>query len=88
MTSGDEVYTAARTALLDALEALGAHRGAITLVGAQAIYLRVGEADVAVADGEGVTMAIRGSSGLMSSTQVSGSLIALTSDLDRAMRSS
>ncbi len=49
MSGGDEVYTAARTVLLDALEALETHRAAITLVGAQAIYIRVGEADIAVA---------------------------------------
>jgi hypothetical protein len=45
----DELYTVARTVLLDALEALGEHRKALVLVGAQAIYLRVGEADLAVA---------------------------------------
>ena len=45
----DELYVIARRVLLDALEALGAHRDAIVLVGAQAIYLRVGEADLAVA---------------------------------------
>jgi len=45
----DELYTVARTVLLDALEALGEHREAMVLVGAQAIYLRVGEADLAVA---------------------------------------
>ena len=39
------------------------------------------------ADGEGVAMAIRGSSGLISSAEVSGSLIALTSELGIAMRS-
>ena len=33
----------------DALEALGPHRVAVTLVGAQAVYLRVGDADIAVA---------------------------------------
>jgi hypothetical protein len=44
----DELYTVARTVLLDALEALGEHRKALVLVGAQAIYLRVGEADLAV----------------------------------------
>lgn len=38
----------ARRALLDALEALGAHREAVVLVGAQAIYLHVGDADLAV----------------------------------------
>lgn len=45
----DELYIAARQALLDGLEALGDHRDALILVGAQAIYLRVGEADLAVA---------------------------------------
>jgi hypothetical protein len=45
----DELYVVARGVLLDALEALGNHRQAVVLVGAQAIYLRVGEADVAVA---------------------------------------
>lgn len=45
----DELYVVAREVLLDALEALGAHRSSIALVGAQAIYLRTGEADLAVA---------------------------------------
>lgn len=45
----DELYVLARRVLLDALEAVGAHRAAVVLVGAQAIYLRVGEADLAVA---------------------------------------
>ena len=45
----DELYVVARRVLLDALEALGAHRDAIILVGAQAVFLRVGEADLAVA---------------------------------------
>jgi hypothetical protein len=45
----DELYTVARTVLLDALDALGEHRPALVLVGAQAIYLRIGEADLAVA---------------------------------------
>jgi hypothetical protein len=45
----DELYVLARSVLLDALEALGTHREACALVGAQAIYLRVGEADLAVA---------------------------------------
>jgi len=35
--------------LLDALEAIGTHRDAVVLVGAQAIYLRVGDAHLAVA---------------------------------------
>lgn len=45
----DELYVLARSVLLDALEGLGPHRQACVLVGAQAIYLRVGEADLAVA---------------------------------------
>jgi hypothetical protein len=44
-----ELYIVARRVLLDALEALGPHLSAVVLVGAQAIYLRVGEADLAVA---------------------------------------
>ena len=44
-----ELYIVARRVLLDALEAIGSHRPAVVLVGAQAIYLRVGEADLAVA---------------------------------------
>lgn len=40
----------ARTALLDALDALSLHRSSIILVGAQAIYLRTGAADVALAE--------------------------------------
>lgn len=49
MSEVDELYILARRVLLDALEALGSHRKAIVLVGAQAVYLRVGEADLAVA---------------------------------------
>lgn len=46
----DDLYILARRVLLDALSALGAHRDAAVLVGAQAVYLRVGEAvDLAVA---------------------------------------
>ncbi|HEX5009234.1 MAG TPA: GSU2403 family nucleotidyltransferase fold protein [Planctomycetota bacterium] len=45
----DELYVLARRVLLDALVALGTHREACVLVGAQAVYLRVGEADLAVA---------------------------------------
>lgn len=48
MTGEANEYVAARSALLDALTALKPHLDAFVLVGAQAIYLRVGEADVAV----------------------------------------
>lgn len=45
----DELYVVARTVLLDALEALGPHRNSVVVVGSHAIYLRVGQADLAVA---------------------------------------
>jgi hypothetical protein len=45
----DPLYVAARCVLLDALEAIEPHLGALVLVGAQAVYLHVGEADLAVA---------------------------------------
>ncbi|MDB5058456.1 MAG: hypothetical protein JWO59_1928 [Chloroflexi bacterium] len=45
----DPAYVRARTALLDALDALWEHRNAIILVGAQAVYLRTGESTFAVA---------------------------------------
>ena len=45
----DPLYVKAREVLLDALEALAPHRASLVLVGAQAIYLHTGEADVAVA---------------------------------------
>ena len=43
----DPLYVRARRALLDATDALEAHLGAIVLVGAQAIYVHTGEADLA-----------------------------------------
>src|SRR5438309_213656 len=45
----DPLYVAARRVLLDALAALIAHREALILIGAQAIYLHTGEGDFAVA---------------------------------------
>jgi hypothetical protein len=48
MSEFDELYVMARRVLLDALDTLGHHRDAIVLVGAQAVYLRVGDADLAV----------------------------------------
>ena len=45
----DPEYVLARKVLLDALEALGEQRSALVLVGAQAIYLHTGDADLAVA---------------------------------------
>ncbi len=49
MSDEPDIYTLARRILLDALEVLEPHLPAITLVGAQAVYQRVGEVDVAVA---------------------------------------
>jgi hypothetical protein len=45
----DELYVVARRVLLDALDAIGVHRDAVILVGAHAVYMRAGEADLAVA---------------------------------------
>jgi hypothetical protein len=45
-----ELYVIARRVLLDALEALGEHRDATILVGAQAIYLHTGAAELGVAE--------------------------------------
>lgn len=45
----DRLYVDARRALLDALDALGLHATALVLVGAQAIYIHTGDAEVAVA---------------------------------------
>ena len=42
-------YVAARTVLLDALDALTEHRSALVLVGAQAVYLRTGSAGLTTA---------------------------------------
>jgi len=45
----DSLYVAARRVLLDALEAIKPHLSALVLVGAQAVYIHAGEADLAVA---------------------------------------
>jgi hypothetical protein len=47
--SGD-IPVRARAALLDALEALAAHRDAVVVIGAQAVYRRTGGAEVALAE--------------------------------------
>ena len=44
----DPLYVAARSVLLDALNALGPQREAVIVVGAQAVYLRTGDAGIAV----------------------------------------
>ncbi len=46
----DEQYIRARTALLDATDALAPHLDSIILVGAQAIYLHTGAAELVVAE--------------------------------------
>lgn len=46
----DPLYVAARRVLLDALDALGVNAGATILIGAQAIYLHTGDADLAVSE--------------------------------------
>lgn len=43
----DELYVLARRVLLNALDGLGAHKDSVVLVGAQAIYVRVGDGDLA-----------------------------------------
>jgi hypothetical protein len=45
----DRQYVVARSVLLDALDALGAQRQAVILVGAQAVYLHTGAVELAVA---------------------------------------
>ena len=45
----DTIYRLARRVLLDALEALGTQREALVLVGAQAVYLHTGDANLVVA---------------------------------------
>lgn len=42
------IYVRARRVLLDAVEALGAHRAKVVLVGAQAVYQHTGEGDLVV----------------------------------------
>lgn len=46
----DDLLVRARSALLDALDALGRHRASVVVIGAQAIYLRTAGAAVAVAE--------------------------------------
>lgn len=46
----DDLLVQSRSALLDALGALGAHRDSVVVIGAQAIYLRTAGAPVAVAE--------------------------------------
>ena len=46
----EDVLVRARSVLLDALDALGAHRNAVIVIGAQAIYLRTEGSSVAVAE--------------------------------------
>lgn len=45
----EPLYAAARTVLLDALDALAEHRSSLVVVGAQAVYVRTGTAGLATA---------------------------------------
>jgi hypothetical protein len=47
---GNDLLVEARSALLDALDALRAHRNSVIVIGAQAIYLHTGAAPVALAE--------------------------------------
>lgn len=49
-TGNAELLVAARRALLDALDALAAHRQSVIVIGAQAIYLHTGAAAVGLAE--------------------------------------
>ena len=46
----DPLYVRARSALLDAVDALAEQLDAVVLVGAQAVYLHTGDADFATAE--------------------------------------
>ncbi len=48
--ASDDLLVQARSVLLDALIALEAHRDSVVVIGAQAIYLHTGSAQVAVAE--------------------------------------
>lgn len=48
--AAEPLYVEARSVLLDALDALREHRDSIILVGAQAVYMHTGAADMAVAE--------------------------------------
>lgn len=50
MPGADNLIVEARAALLDAVAALEAHKDSVILIGAQAIYLHTGRADVALAE--------------------------------------
>jgi hypothetical protein len=53
VTFVDPEYLEARRVLLDALEALAPHAPALVIAGAQAVYLRVGDGDLARTDRAG-----------------------------------
>ena len=50
MPGADNLIVEARAALLDAVEALDAHKESVILIGAQAIYLRTGSVTFALAE--------------------------------------
>ena len=50
MSGGNDLLIRARSVLLDALKALDAHREAIIVIGAQAVYMHTGGAQIALAE--------------------------------------
>jgi hypothetical protein len=50
LNGDDDLLKEARSALIDALEALSKHKNSVIVIGAQAIYLHTGAADVALAE--------------------------------------
>ncbi|CAN5401145.1 hypothetical protein BH23ACT6_BH23ACT6_04690 [soil metagenome] len=48
MTDHPAEYVAARSTLLDALDALRGHHDSLILIGSQAIYMRTGNGDLAI----------------------------------------
>lgn len=50
MPGDTDIFVLARSALLDAIEALREHRDSVVVVGAQAVYLHTGSADIALAE--------------------------------------
>ncbi|PSL54222.1 hypothetical protein B0I31_107279 [Saccharothrix carnea] len=76
-------YVKARSVSLDALDGLGAHRDAVVLVGAQAVYLHAGDADFVTAPT--TTDAADAESGFGDPDEIKMSMVALVDDLLREL---
>lgn len=50
MSGGSNLIVEARSALLDALDALGSHRSSVVLIGSQAVYLHTGRINLPLAE--------------------------------------